>query len=183
MDLLKIIKNSHNTHDFLDKKVDKSKLKKIIDAGRYAPSSHNSQDWKFIIIKDKKILSELFDLCVYGEFYSISPVGIVIVAEPLYYDDEKKGLLKVEEKLVSHKYMNIGFATQNMVLEAQALGVDYAILSLDVKKANKILNVPKKSESLLMLALGYRKKGSYKKIKDRKKTSQVLGFEKYVWDL
>lgn len=69
-----------------------------------------------MVVENKEKLSKLFDLCVYGEFYSISPVGIVIVAEPLYYTDEKKGLLKIEDKLVSHKYLNIGFATQNMVL-------------------------------------------------------------------
>lgn len=67
-----------------------------------------------------------------------------------------------------------------MVLQAHSLGINSAILILDVKKANKLLGVPRKSESLLMLALGYEKKGSYKKLKERKNKSEILGFEKYV---
>jgi nitroreductase len=177
--LIDIIKKRHVAHKYKEDKVAKDKLDKIIDAARFAPSSHNSQDWKFIIIKNKKMISDLFDLCIYGEFYSVSPVAIVVVAEPLYVNDKKKGLLKLENKLSSHKYMNIGFAASNIVLEAESLGLNTSILSLDVKKANKLLGVPDESEALLMIAIGHEEKVKYDSSKKKKKRSEVVMHERY----
>lgn len=34
-------------------------VRRILEAGRYAPSAGNSQPWKFIVIRDKKIIEEM----------------------------------------------------------------------------------------------------------------------------
>ncbi len=53
-DTLRTIENRHSTRAFLDKPVPEKDLNRILEAANKAPSAHNQQAWKFIIIKGKK---------------------------------------------------------------------------------------------------------------------------------
>ena len=45
---------------FLDKKISKKKIKKILKAGLHAPSVGYSQPWKFVIIKSKRKREKIY---------------------------------------------------------------------------------------------------------------------------
>jgi nitroreductase/NAD-dependent dihydropyrimidine dehydrogenase PreA subunit len=49
---------------FNDTKLAKEEIERIIDAARFAPSSHNSQSTKFVIIEDKNTINEISRLTV-----------------------------------------------------------------------------------------------------------------------
>ena len=52
---LKTIRNRHSTRMFAEKEVPEDLIKIILGAANEAPSAHNQQSWKFIILKgDKK---------------------------------------------------------------------------------------------------------------------------------
>ena len=53
------IKNRRSIRKYKPDSIDKQLIEQIIEAGRYAPSSHNSQPWRFIIIEDKAKIKEL----------------------------------------------------------------------------------------------------------------------------
>jgi len=59
--LLKIIQERHSTRALFDphKQVPEGDIKKIIEAGRWAPTAHNMQNFEIIIIDDKKVLEKL----------------------------------------------------------------------------------------------------------------------------
>ena len=48
------IKMRRSIRKYTDKYIPDDVVKKIIEAGRYAPSSHNSQPWRFVVITNKK---------------------------------------------------------------------------------------------------------------------------------
>jgi nitroreductase len=177
--MLQTLKKRKTTYEFSVKKVKSSDLKKILEAGRWAPSAHNTQPWKFIVIKNKGRIKNLMKLCHYGAFYSNPCVLIAVVLEKIY--EQEKGLLRggVKELAHSHKYMNIGFAASYIVLEATSLGIDNCILSPVVADANKILGVPKGRETLLLIGLGYEIKGAYKKQRNRKLPKEIISYEKF----
>ncbi len=58
---LKSIKNRRSVRMFLDKPVKDSDLKTILHAANQAPSAHNQQSWRFIILKGGK-KNELVEL-------------------------------------------------------------------------------------------------------------------------
>ena len=61
-DLLELIKTRKSVRTYLDKQIPDEDLRKILEAGRLAPSWMNVQSWKFILIKsqeNKDLLSEL----------------------------------------------------------------------------------------------------------------------------
>ncbi|MFT4303730.1 MAG: nitroreductase family protein [Candidatus Woesearchaeota archaeon] len=178
--MLETIKKRKTCFCFSGKKVSDKKIKLILEAGRYAPSSHNSQDWKFIVVKDKKKIEEIVCNCTYGLFHHCPPIIIALVAEPIYAKD-KKGLLKKNllEKAQYHKYLNIGALTAHMVLMAESLGINTAILSTTIKETNKLLHVPKKSEAVICIALGYEDKKFSIPKEARKELKEIVRYEKY----
>jgi len=65
--LLKIIQGRHSTRAFFDpqKQVPKSDVKKIIEAGRWAPTAHNMQNFEIIVIDNKKVLEQVGNVTTY----------------------------------------------------------------------------------------------------------------------
>jgi len=51
---LKVIHRRHSVRQFQDRPVDDALIKVILDAANRAPSAHNQQSWKFIVIKGEK---------------------------------------------------------------------------------------------------------------------------------
>lgn len=62
MDAEKAIMTRRSTRRFLDKPLDDTLLKEIIEAGRHAPSGGNSQTNRFFVISDKKVLDMLTEI-------------------------------------------------------------------------------------------------------------------------
>ncbi|MFH1234738.1 MAG: nitroreductase family protein, partial [Candidatus Diapherotrites archaeon] len=54
MDALKAIKTRRSVRQYSSKQVDAKLIEKIIEAGKSAPSSKNTQPWHFIVLKGKK---------------------------------------------------------------------------------------------------------------------------------
>ena len=65
--LLKIIQERHSTRVLFDpdKPVPEGDIKKIIEAGRWAPTAHNMQNFEIIVIDDKNVLEKLGDITTY----------------------------------------------------------------------------------------------------------------------
>lgn len=179
MNFLKLAKERRTVYDFRIKKVDKRIINKILESGRWAPSSHNSQPWSFIVIKDKDTIERMMNLCYYGYFHSLPPIMIVIVLEPIYLCDEALLRGRAKEFVDSHKYMNIGFVASNMIHTAESLGVNSCIISFLVEKANKILEVPKGKEAVIAIGLGYERKSRFIRSRMRKDLNKIVFVEKY----
>ena len=53
-DTLKTIKDRHSIRTFTDQEVSDDRIKILLHAANEAPSAHNQQSWKFIVIKGSK---------------------------------------------------------------------------------------------------------------------------------
>ena len=54
MQIHEAIKNRRSVRAYKSDPIPEQSLRKVLEAARLAPSAHNDQDWKFIIIKDIK---------------------------------------------------------------------------------------------------------------------------------
>lgn len=178
-DFIKLAKRRKTTYNFTTRVVSNAKIKKILEAGRWSSSSQNSQPWKFVVVKDKKKIEKLMLLSYYGGFHTDCAAMIVLVLDPIYKNQD--GLLKntFKEYAPSHKYMNIGFACSNISHAATYLDVDNCILSLKVDEANKLLSVPKGSEALLAIGLGYESKDNPVERSERLGLKDIVYKDKY----
>lgn len=59
MDLFDAIKGRTSIRRYKDRPVPDEDIRKILDAGRLAPSANNTQPWSFLVIKDKETLVKM----------------------------------------------------------------------------------------------------------------------------
>ncbi|MDQ3835354.1 MAG: nitroreductase family protein [Thermoproteota archaeon] len=106
-----------------------SKLLSILEAARWAPSSHNEQPWRYIVFTNdnRKMLeraqSVLKDI---NDYAKRAPVLICAIAKKTYSDNGSMN--RVE-------FRDLGAANENMVLEAFNQGlIMHEMGGFDVQK-------------------------------------------------
>jgi len=57
----KVIFNRRSVRLYRNEQVPEFMIKRILEAGRFAPSAGNAQPWKFIVIRDKEIIQQITD--------------------------------------------------------------------------------------------------------------------------
>jgi nitroreductase len=61
MDLFDAIQGRKSIRRFKQSPVPDEDIKKILDAGRHAPSASNTQPWRFAVIRDRALLAKMAD--------------------------------------------------------------------------------------------------------------------------
>ncbi len=179
---LELAKARKTTYEFSSRKVSDASIRKILETARWCPSSHNTQNWSFVVIKEKKRIEKLINICYYGFFHTSPNVLIAIILEPIYSNSHKlHGLLHGgwKEFASYHQYMNISVPAITMAYAAENMGIGSCIISPIIKEANKILGVPEPKKTVLLLGLGYEQKGAYKKPRKRKDYKSIVFNEEY----
>ena len=169
MDLYEAIQKRHSVRSYEDKDVEDQKLRRVLDAGRNAPSARNRQEWKFIVVRDAETRTSLADSAG-QEWMKTAPVILAVV-----------GLAK-EEKMycdVPTDPVDCAIAIDHMTLAAVAEGLGTCWIG-HFKQAHckKILSVPDSCWIIELMTLGY-PAGPPKTEKPRKPFEQVVCFDKF----
>ncbi|VPC35517.1 nitroreductase [Streptococcus pneumoniae] len=69
MKFLELNKKRHATKHFTDKPVDPKDVRTAIEIATLAPSAHNSQPWKFVVVREKN--AELAKLAYGSNFETV----------------------------------------------------------------------------------------------------------------
>ncbi len=130
--------------------VEPAKLKSLLEAARWAPSSSNMQPWRFLVATrdHPEQWQRLFDCMVEWNqgWVRASPVLILSVA----------ALLTPEGKQNHHAHHDTGLATQNLLLQAVAEGlVAHAMAGFNRGLARETLSIPEAYDPVAMIAVGY----------------------------
>lgn len=108
-DKLKFIKTRKSIRNFVSQKIEKQKLEKILECGRWAPSGLNNQPWKVNLVLDSAVKQKLRDCTKYGKILGEAYANIVV------FLDKKKGYNRVKD------IQAIGAFMENMILAAHGL--------------------------------------------------------------
>ena len=173
------IKERRSIRKYSSRKVSTDILRQVLEAAEWAPSAHNAQPWRFIVLVDmssKRELAEamadvwVVDMIKDGvasevrekqrkasvERFTHAPVLIVAcltMKDMLRYADESRQ--KSERDLA---VQSLGAAVQNMLLAAHAngLGACWFCAPIFCKETiRKILKVPDDVEPQALITLGY----------------------------
>lgn len=144
MDALEAIMTRRSIRKYKSDPVPEEMVRKILEAGRWAPSANNSQPWNFIVLKDENVRKKLAEVATYGKFLADAPLGIAVVIDP---------------KASTHPVEDGAIATQNMLLAAHALGLGACWIgsygSSYEDRAKAILKVPKDKRLLSIISIGF----------------------------
>ncbi|MCX6772718.1 MAG: nitroreductase family protein [Candidatus Micrarchaeota archaeon] len=156
---LELAKKRKTTYEFSKKAVPAPALLKILEAGRWSPSSLNAQPWHFIVVKKPETIKAIVRASYYGSFHT-APSAVIAIALEGHASGGKKhrGMLRGE---VGHDeaMMSVSMPVLMMALEAEDLGVDACMLSLDEKKLGGLLKLGFR-RAPIAIGLGYRELGS-----------------------
>ena len=170
MSTLEIIKTRRSVRSFRDEPIQDSDALKILDAARLAPSGGNRQRWKFIYVKDKQIL-RMVKSCSPG-FYGDATVGIIAGIE---YEERAFGGTDYGS-LVG--ILDIGFAAENILLAAHALGLGgCAIASFNAECIKKVINAPDNFRPVILISIGHPDKQP--KIPSKKNLSDIVYLDEW----
>ena len=145
MDVFEAITNRRSIRRFQDRPVPDDLVKRIIEAGQWAPSACNRQDWKFIIIDSKEVKGKLLKETT-AYFVGKAPLLILVI-----YSNRTDNL-EYKDHLLS-----AAMSIQNMQLAAYALGLgSCCVNNLPIKsRLRNILNIPRHYDPVSLICLGY----------------------------
>src|SRR3989344_5368905 len=118
MDVFDAIKTRRSIRKYLSVPVEWEKVGRIMEAGKAAPSAGNVQDWRFVVVTDKKQREMIAHACMDQHWMVQAPIHIVVVGEP---EKSKRFYGRKGETL--YTIQDCAAAIQNMLLAAHALGL------------------------------------------------------------
>jgi nitroreductase len=127
--------------------VDKSKLERVLEAGRLAPSAKNRQEWRFVVIRSKALREEVKEAAFGDERIGQAPVVIAICTTNIKYT-MPNGQLAYP--------VDLGIAAAYMSLQAVREGLGTSFLStFDEQKVRDLITVPYSMRVVLLLLVGH----------------------------
>ena len=181
MKFLELNKKRHATKRFNDKPVDPKDVRTAIEIATLAPSAHNSQPWKFVVVRERN--EEVANIAFGSNQDQINSAPVTIA---LFTDtDLARRARKIariggannfsEEQLQFYMQnlpaeyshyddqqksdylaLNAGLVTMNLVLALTDQGIgSNIILGYDKSKINEVLEIDERFRSELLITVGY----------------------------
>ncbi|MAG52787.1 MAG: nitroreductase [Nanoarchaeota archaeon] len=150
METSKCIKERRSINNYLDKDVPLRLILELLDAAHQAPSSGNIQNWRFIIVKNKKTREEIAECCLSQTWMCQAPVHIVICSDrehiSSFYEKHKN----------TYSIQNCAMAAQNLMLKAHSIKLGTCFVAGFSKMTMKrILEIKEGSEPEGIITVGY----------------------------
>jgi nitroreductase len=151
MNVFEAIFHRRSTRSFKTDKIDDKLIGVMLYSAVHAPSAGNTQEWKFLVIKDDDKKLQLSKAALNQTFIAKAPVIIVICA-----DQEKIKLRYGERGATMYSLQDTANATMLMMIAAEALGLSTCwVGAFDEEKLDHILELPTQVRPVAMLAVGY----------------------------
>jgi nitroreductase len=151
MKVIEAIQKRYSCRTYLDRPVEREKLDQIFEAARQAPSAKNLQDWRFVVVTDKKIKQQVAGCTNHQD--SFGQAGAIIAACSVCKETMKCGQLIAP--------IDVAIALEHIALIATELDLATCwIGSFDAEKVKQILAIPKDIAIIELMALGYPEKSS-----------------------
>jgi coenzyme F420-0:L-glutamate ligase / coenzyme F420-1:gamma-L-glutamate ligase len=180
-ELLRFIRQRRSVRRFQGRAVPREDILRLLEAARWAPSNHNRQPWRFLVLQDQKRIHALAeavranlaarlgalpavasayagDLLDHASVFATAPALLVVLhqqparfAAPLL-----EGLS--HPTLVSGEPLSTAMAVQNLLLAAPTLGLGACVLTaplLAPEAVARLVCPPPGLETTCFIALGY----------------------------
>jgi nitroreductase len=171
MEYTKLIRTRESVRNYdPNRPVPKEILEKILDAGRLAPSAHNCQPWKFLLISSSALLEKV-SACYKRDWLKDAPhILVVIGLRSQAWTRDYDGYNSVET--------DVAIAMTHIILEAE--NEDVGTCWIEAYNPVLLKEALKTDENQLIFGitpLGYPKPGFQKtKIKKRKSLEELVEF-------
>lgn len=171
MKFSELIARRHSSRKFKDQEVEKSKLLKVIEAARLAPSAVNYQPWHFIVIQQKENLETLHKT-YQRDWFKAAPAVIVACADhSLSWKRSIDGKDSAE--------IDVAIAIDHLMFQATEIGLGTCwVCNFDTERCAEFLKLPLNIAPVAMIPIGYPTEDTAT-VKKRKSIDQIIHWEKF----
>ena len=178
MDVLEAIRSFRPCQQYHSRPVPPEKLKSVLSAARLAPSQHNLQPWRFVVVQDDERKRLLAQSSNRGKLIAEAPAVIVAFA--------------VEEDIpvtiggyISAYPLDVARAVDHLQLAAVAegLGTNW-IIEFHEEKVRSVLHVPEGIHPIAVIPIGYPVEGNgtaKNAGEGRKSPDEIIAYDEYPW--
>ncbi len=136
---------------FSSQMIEPEKLRSLLEAARWAPSSYNAQPWSFFLAtrEDEAEYQRLLDCLAPGNmtWAQQAPVLMLSVAKLNFDHNGARN---------RHAWHDVGQAVADLTVQATALGLAlHQMAGFDPQRAREQFHIPEDHEPVAMIALGY----------------------------
>lgn len=118
--LKELIKGRRSVRMFTEKKISEEDIKKIIEAGIWAPSGCNNQELRFLVLKDMEEIKKFKPFTQGASHFILVFADMSLPGSKMYKNPHEANL----------QYIDTGLALQNMVIYAKSIGIASCICNL-----------------------------------------------------
>ena len=177
MSLSDVIKKRRSIRKYLPRQVPNSIVKEVLAAAGWAPSAHNSQPWRFIVLADASVKRRLADAMADAWVKDLQRDGITVESDKRTERVERFATAPVlvlacltvvdlrkfpdSERQMCERDLAVqsfGAALQNLLLAAHAKGLGacwFCAPAFCKETVRKILEIPDAVEPQAFVAMGY----------------------------
>ncbi len=175
-----LVRGRRSIRKFLPDPVSREDVLTCLEAARRAPSAHNIQPWRFVIVDDPALKERLGEAAFAGiyrtsRFSLRAPVIIVMLASL----DSVAGRLGGIVRRTPFHFLDIGIAGEHIALQATELGLGTCWIGwFSGRGARKALRVPRRYRVVAMMPVGRAEKRPSRErpLKDLREIVWVNGF-------
>ncbi len=155
-----ILRGRRSIRRFSPAPVEPEKLRACLEAARLAPSAHNVQPWRIMVVDDPALKAKLAD-AAFGGLYKTSrfaaqaPVVLVLLARP------GRAVVRLGSRIqgVPFYLLDMGIAGEHIVLQAEELGLATCWMGwFNYRRVRRSLGIPKSYRLVALMPLGYAEK-------------------------
>ncbi len=150
MEFFDTVRNRHSVRDFLDKPVEKEKVRKILEVANSAPSAQNLQRYEIFLLDERYKIADLEEV-VAQDFVSKAPVVLVFCSHMKTAPDTKNKNKPVRTPVED---ATIAAAYAQLAATAQGLGSVW-VATFDADKLLKLLDASGDLLPIAVIPIGY----------------------------
>jgi nitroreductase len=172
MDFFELIHNRGSIRGYKTDPVEDEKLRAVLEAARSAPTAHNNQPFRLLVIHTAGRWDELAQ--IYGRpWFTQAPILIGMIGVP------SEGWTRHDGK--NYYEVDAAIAMDHLILAAHNLGLGTCwVGDFDPEAAFKVLNLPEDVVPIAFTPLGYPDKNPREKV--RKPLADLVLYEEWGKD-
>ena len=177
--MIEAVRTRRSVRKFTGRDVEDEVVLQLLESARLAPSGHNTQPWRFIVVRSPEAKRALAKAAHGQSWMEAAPVFIVCVADVRCRIQDEPGLEVNETSpqfALKQVIRDTAIAVEHAVLEAEALGTCW-VAWYEQADVRPILGIPADKFVVAILPLGYPAETPGER--PRKKLDEIVMFEKW----
>lgn len=146
--MLEEIRVRQSIRKYTNQPIESKKITALLKAAMRAPTAQNKQEWRFIVVEDKKTLEEISSFSPYTGMLKNASAAIIVLGD------------KEVTPTDAYIYVDCAAAIENILLEAvhQGIGTCWCAIGPNEERIKAYVDYFKLSDTLLpvaVIAMGY----------------------------